>query len=239
VNIPGYRYIVANKEHSELAREIAHKSITLIRNENDILPLNISNDRKFLAVIISDREGQRVAVTRPNTTVTTEPAGAYFAQRLQARYNNIEIVRVDPRSNQIEYDSLLVKVSQSDVVIGASFVKARSSQGNIAIQEDMRKALISVTETATPFVLISFGDPYFIKTIPNVDAYICAYSAAEASVEAAVETLVGVNNPSGRLPITIPDIAPYGMGLKYSEDVIIVEELEMIIEKELQEIDDD
>lgn len=238
VDVPGYRSIVANEEHRHLAREIARKSMTLVRNENDLLPLRTGEEKSILAVIIADREEQRVAVTRPNATSPTEPAGEYFIRQLQARYENVDAVLLDPRSNRTEFDSLLVKASQADVVVGAAYVRARSSQGEIAIPDEMREALIAVSESATPFVLISFGDPYFIKNVPDVDAYLCAYSSAEASVEAAAETLAGITNPSGRLPVTIPGVAPFGIGLVYPGDVII-EEKEVVGKEEIPGIDVD
>jgi len=238
VDVPGYRSIVASNEHRELAIEIARKSMTLVRNENDILPVLIDDDKRIHVVVIADRRNQQVAVTRPYSTRHTEPAGEYFIRQLRARYNNVDVFRLDPRSNQIEIDSLMNKLSESDIVIGAAYVQARSSQGDIAIPEEMRRALVSISETGIPYVLVSFGDPYFIKNVPDVDAYLCAYSSAEASVEAAVETILGVNNPEGLLPVTIPGIAPFGTGLFY-RDIQIIEEKEIVPEEEVPGINID
>jgi beta-N-acetylhexosaminidase len=157
---------------------------------------------------------------------------------LRAWHGNIEVFRLDPRSNRIDFDSLMVKVSESDIVIGAAHVHARSSQGDIVVPDEMRRALVSVGETNTPYVIISFGDPYFIRNVPNVQAYLCAYSSAEASVEAVVETIIGVNNPSGRLPVTIPGIASFGTGLSYT-DTILIDEIRVEEEEEVPAINID
>lgn len=238
VDVPGYRSIVAHNDHRELAREIARNSMTLVRNENNVLPVLIDSGKKILIVIIADRENQQVAVTRPYAARPTEPAGEYFIRQMRERYNNVEAFRLDPRSNRIEIDSLMAKVRESDIVVGAAHVQARSSQGDIAIPEEMRRALVSISETGIPYVIVSFGDPYFIKNVPEVDAYLCAYSSAEASVEAAVETIFGVNYPAGRLPVTIPDIAPFGTGLFYG-DIQIIDEKKIVPDEEIPGINID
>ncbi len=218
VDVPGHRSVVANNEHRELAREIARESITLVRNENDVLPLYSDRDRDkaILIVIMTDREDHRVAVHRPGSSATSEPVGSYFARLMQSGFENVDVVRLDPRSNQLEYDSLMIKVAKSDMVIGSAHVQTRSNIDELAIPEKMQEALTAISKSSVPFALVSFGDPYFIKNVPEVNAYLCAYSSADASVEAAVETLIGLNNPSGRLPVTIPDIAPFGTGLFYT-----------------------
>jgi beta-N-acetylhexosaminidase len=225
VDIPGYRSVIANDRHRELAKEIAGKSITLVRNIGSVLPLTKHPDRNLLVVIIADRINQQVPVTRPRAPAPTEPAGDFFVQQLRTYVDKVEVIRIDPRSNEIEFEALLEKVNRSDIVIGAAYVQARSHQGDIAIPDPMREALVAATKSATPFILVSFGDPYFIQNMPDVDAYMCAYSSAEASIEAAVESIVGVRNPGGMLPVTIPGIAPFGAGLIYTEMPVIRERL--------------
>jgi beta-N-acetylhexosaminidase len=238
VPVPEYRSVVGNVEHRELAAEIAREAMTLVRNNDEVLPLNDDADKIVLAIIIADRQGQRVAVTRPSSSATDEPAGVYFVQNLRARYKNVEVVRLDPRTNRIEYDSLFTKAARSDYIVGAAYVQARSHQGDIRIPDEMREALVALSREDRPFVLISFGDPYFIRNVPEVDAYLCAYSSAEASVEAAVETILGYNNPKGKLPVTIPGIASYGAGLEYTVVKQPDEDIE-IPEEEVPEIDID
>lgn len=237
INVPGHRSVVANNEHRELSREVARKSITLIRNDDNLLPIRTEVDKNLLIIIITDRIGHQVTVNRSGSSETTEPIGSYFTRLMRARYDNVDVVRLDPRSNQIEYDSLMTKVSRADIVIGSTHVHARSHLEVLAIPEEMREALVNISKSQTPFVLVSFGDPYFIKNVPDVNAYLCAYSSAEASTEAVVETIVGVNNPTGKLPITIPDIAPFGTGLFYT-DVRDIEDFDIVPEeKEVTEIE--
>lgn len=238
VDIPGHRLIIANNDHLDLAREIARRSMTLVRNEHDILPLQTDEDKKILVVVIADRENQQVAVTRSQTIAPLEPVGEYFIRLMRAWNDTIDVFRLDPRSNQIDFDSLAAKVAESDIVIGAAHVHARSSQGDIVVPDQMRRALVSISETNTPYVMISFGDPFFIRNVPDVHAYLCAYSSAEASVEAVVETIIGANNPTGRLPVTIPGIASFGTGLSYT-DTILIDELKVEEEEEVPAINID
>ena len=239
VDVPGHRSVVANNAHMDLAREIARKSMTLVRNDNEILPVYSGDDKNILIVIMTDREDHRITVNRRGSSAATEPVGVYFTRLMQSRFKNVDVVRLDPRSNEIEYDSLMVKVEESDIVIGSAHVQARSHLEELAIPQKMQEALLAISNSSVPFALVSFGDPYFIKNVPDVDAYLCAYSSAEVSVEAAVETIIGMNNPTGRLPVTIPEIASFGTGLFYTSTPGLEDEELVPEEEEIPEIEVD
>ena len=64
-------------------------------------------------------------------------------------------------------------------------------------------------------VVISFGNPYLIMDLPEVDAYLCAYDIIVISQRAAVAAIFGEFNPTGRLPVSIPNLYKRGHGLSY------------------------
>ncbi len=214
-----FRQVVANREHADLALEAARKSITLVRNDGDVLPLQPTSEKKVLVVVISDREDLRVNVGRSRVVQPNEPVGQYFSQLLRGYHTNVETIRLDPRSNRIEFDTLSQRAMESDVVIAVSYVQARSYQGEIGIPEQMHAALQHIIDMDQPFILVSLGDPYFIYNFPDVDAYLTAYHSAEPSVEAVVETIFGKNIPTGKLPVSIPGVAAAGAGLTYEKAV--------------------
>ncbi|MEX0686846.1 MAG: glycoside hydrolase family 3 N-terminal domain-containing protein [Balneolales bacterium] len=209
------RPIVANREHQDLSREVARRSMTLVRNKDDVLPLNPRGRKKVLIISITDREDQMMLPTRAEYGLPYHPTGNYFTELFRREYGNIEVMKLDPRSNQQEIESLLVKAKKADVIIGASYILSRSGAGSIGIPEDNMKALRQIALMDKPFILTSFGDPYFISTVPGVQAYLCAYSDSEAAIEAAIQTIFGKNNPLGTLPVTIPGYGDFDQGLNY------------------------
>jgi beta-N-acetylhexosaminidase len=62
-------------------------------------------------------------------------------------------------------------------------------------------------------IVVSFGSPYLLQQFPDVQAYLCAYGAAESSQRAALGALFGEYELRGRLPVTLPGLAALGYGL--------------------------
>ena len=57
---------------------------------------------------------------------------------------------------------------------------------------------------------MSFASPYYLSTLPQVDAYVCTYSYLDDSQDAAAKALLGLAPMTGRLPVTIPGFYAYG-----------------------------
>ncbi|MEX0779567.1 MAG: glycoside hydrolase family 3 N-terminal domain-containing protein [Balneolales bacterium] len=217
IDINLIRAAVANAEHQELAREVARQSITLVRNEDNVLPLNSGDRKKVVIVNITDREDQMLMTTRASFGQPSQPTGDYFVQLFRNNYGPVEVVKLDPRSNEEEIEKLLNKARRADIIVGASYILSRSGAGSIGIPDENVTALQAIAAMDKPFILTSFGDPYFISTIPGLKAYLAAYSDSEPVIESAIETIFGKNNPKGLLPVTIPGYGEYGQGLRYNE----------------------
>jgi len=61
-------------------------------------------------------------------------------------------------------------------------------------------------------VVVAVGNPYLAKDFPEVQNYLCTFSAAPVSEVSAAKALFGEIEVRGRLPVTIPGIAARGAG---------------------------
>lgn len=61
-------------------------------------------------------------------------------------------------------------------------------------------------------VVVAVGNPYLAKDFPEVQNYLCTFSAAPVSEISAAKALFGEIEIHGRLPVTIPGIAARGVG---------------------------
>ena len=61
---------------------------------------------------------------------------------------------------------------------------------------------------------VSFGSPYFLRHIPEVDAYVCLYKNTPETQAIAARALAGEMDVTGKLPVSIPDLYPVGQGLE-------------------------
>ncbi|HXH39031.1 MAG TPA: beta-N-acetylglucosaminidase, partial [Thermoanaerobaculia bacterium] len=100
----------------------------------------------------------------------------------------------------------------ADVVIFAMAVRARSGSGSIAVPE-VARTLLATLGAKVPTIAISFGTPYLLREIPSVGTYFCAYGIQPVVQIAAVQGLFGEAPVTGKLPVTIPGLAPRGTGI--------------------------
>ena len=65
-------------------------------------------------------------------------------------------------------------------------------------------------------ILVAMCNPYLAKDFPEVQNYLCTFSAAPVSEVSAVKALFDEIEIHGQLPVSVPGIARRGAGLKVS-----------------------
>nr|WP_230500992.1 glycoside hydrolase family 3 N-terminal domain-containing protein [Sutcliffiella rhizosphaerae] len=187
--------VVGSDEHKQIEKEAAERSITLVKNES-VLPLT------------SERKENVVVVGRTN---------------LQDLANAVQAIH--PNANIIEAPAdFRLTSTQLEQIRGASAVIVGTSTANVAGRSpenaQMRMVQTIVAETEAPVIAVGIRNPYDIMAYNEVDAYIAQYGFRPASFLATAATIFGENNPSGKLPVTIPGfdggtLYEYGHGLAY------------------------
>ena len=61
-----------------------------------------------------------------------------------------------------------------------------------------------------PVAIVSLASPYYITSVPDIDAYVCTYSYLDDAQTAAANAVLGRAPMLGKLPVTIPGMYPYG-----------------------------
>lgn len=188
--------VVGATEHKGVEAEVAAKSITVVKNDGKLLPLNREEDMKIVVV------------------------GAFsfiesFYAQVNSQYENSTLVKL--KSNQTSLtNSQKQTIEKADVVIIGSYTS--SADGRLPTL-DLTKLYNEVISFNQPTVAVSFGTPYDVMAYPNVNAYIAQYGFGEASFEATVNVIFGKTKSSGILPVTIPSynggvLFEFGTGLQ-------------------------
>jgi beta-N-acetylhexosaminidase len=206
--------VVGSRENRLLARQIARSAITVARNDSALLPLQPYPKRRVVSVIISDTEDNRTEVNRPGSQWPNEPFGAYFMQQLRRRAGSVESHKLTPSSTLASFDSVLSRIARADLVLLPLYVKVRTASGSIGVPENLLPFLAGLRASGKPVVLIALGNPYAVAAFPTATAVLCSYGDSEPLVEATVEALFGEIDVTGRLPVTIPGLFPFGAGLQ-------------------------
>ncbi len=195
--------VVSNPGFNEIARQIAEHSITLVRDEHKMLPLNAEGgNRRLLNITFTDEDDR--AITRP------------FVEQLRQRTGQIETITLDHRSSESEIARVFSRLDENrfDAVIFSVAVRARSGKGSVALPPAGKRIADELINRKLPLVVISFGNPYLLTAIPESPSYLLAYSPFPVSQLAAAKAVFGEIEINGKLPVSLPGLYSRGHGLK-------------------------
>ena len=189
---------VNTQESNALAQQIADESITLVKDNRNILPLKSKNG-KTLLINLSDG----------NNNINA----GYFSEQMKYTNANTDEVNYFSEISSNELNGLISKADQYDVVIAAIYAKVRYGTGKISMLPSQVQLLNSLNSTGNKLIVISFGNPYLLKEFPEINNYICAYGDADVSVKAAIKAIYGDITFKGKLPVSIDENNKVGKGL--------------------------
>lgn len=204
-----------NPEHRKFAREIGAKSIVLLKNENQLLPLSPAT--------------KKVAIIGPFAKATVENHGFWSiafpddSQRIVTQFDGIK-AQLDKNSellyakgcNANDNDKSLFAeavetANKADVVImtlgeGHAMSGEAKSRSNIhfsGVQEDLLK---EIAKTGKPIILmINAGRPLvFDWASENIPTIVYTWWLGTEAGNSIADVLFGKINPGGKLPMTFP-----------------------------------
>lgn len=190
--------VVGSGAHLAFADSAASRSITLVRDEARLVPM----DGLSLAPTLHLRYA-------PSTRLW---ANRGFATGLAERAFDLTEIRLDERSDSAAYARAMDALASADRVIVSAYVSASAGSTEDALPEPLRE-LVTSAAVSRPTVLISFGNPYLLSAVPEVGSYLLAWGDRDVSQRAAVAALFGEEAISGRLPIPLPPFHALGSGL--------------------------
>ena len=195
--------VVGAPSSKALALRIARDAVTVLGNEDRILPLPEAGARKVLDLIVADSDDPE--------------AGSNFHAQLRARLGDVREFRIDPRSNDMDFDSAAAAARNSDLIVCQCQLSTRSGAMTGFVNPRQKELLNRIASYRRPLLGISFGNPYVAMELPRFDAYICGYSDADCIEQATAEVVFGEESPRGKLPVNIPGLYKFGDGVTYAK----------------------
>jgi beta-N-acetylhexosaminidase len=211
VNLDALPAIVGSRAHQAVADEVSRKSITLVKDERNQVPLKLAPDAQLLYLSILDTPGGwRIAA----------PSRAFIPE-LKRRWRGVTSVELSERSTANELELVRAMSARYDAVIASVFVRASSGSGRMDLPANMQTVLRAIArqtgQSRTPFVAVIFGNPYTATFLPEVPAVLLTYDYYDRAERSAVKALVGEAAITGTLPIGLPGLAERGAGLTRQE----------------------
>jgi len=183
-------------EHHAVAREIAEESIVLLKNQNELLPLNIDHIKKL-------------AVIGPNSNKKHSFGGGSAIVR--AKYEITPLKGIKSKcKGKVKIISKPEKADAVILVVGLSHKKFYDSENvDKLILELPSEQIELINETVkknpkTIIILIN-GSPISMDGwLENVPAVLEAWYPGMEGGNAIANIIFGDVNPSGKLPVTFP-----------------------------------
>lgn len=207
VNLESVPLTVGGRKNDAVARTISERSITLIKDTRNSVPLPTPKSGSVLYLSVLDYpSGWRIAA--PSRSVI--PA-------LRARWANVEAVEISDRATPSELDLVRAMADNYDAIVAGVFVRASSGSGRLDLAPAVVRLLQDLSRGTErrkqPFVTMFFGNPYTPMFVPEVPAMMLTYDFSDYAEVSAVKALAGEIPINGKLPIALPGMFPIGHGI--------------------------
>jgi beta-N-acetylhexosaminidase len=183
------------QEAYDLKRILYREAITLICNDNNILPL--TRNKSICYVQIGSTEAS--------------PFGKTLAQQFSLSLN----ILLPSEISEFDKNNLFSQIKVDDTVVIGMVGMTRAAAQQYGITESIKKVINELKDYCTNVILVIFGSPYSLKWFEDIPAIIVAYEDDPDAQVGAAEVISGALSPKGKLPVTASDKFPFGLGLSY------------------------
>jgi beta-glucosidase-like glycosyl hydrolase len=207
VSLDAIPTVVGGREHAKIARDVSQRSVTLLKDDRNHVPLRVPRESAVLYLSVLDYPGGwRIA--SPSRTVIPE---------LRQRWPTLTAIELSDRSTPAEIDLVRATAARYDAIVVSVFVRASSGSGRMDLAPPVTRLLQDLARTTAntpkPFVTMFFGNPYVPMFVPELPAVLLTYDFYDHAELSAVRALAGEAPIGGRLPITLPGLFDAGFGL--------------------------
>ncbi|MFY7839969.1 MAG: glycoside hydrolase family 3 N-terminal domain-containing protein, partial [Lacibacter sp.] len=196
-----------NAKTDAFRKLLAQRSATLVRNEQQMLPLSTAAMSFVSKVTGAEKRVAYVAIgTATENTMTQKMRNDLKADVFFFSYKS--------DAGRILSLVELLKHNYSHVVIGLHNY-SRRPQNNFGISGtalQLANSLLQLPNAA----LVLFGNPYAMKNFCDAKTALVCYEDDAYTQQAAFDIIYGTQKPSGKLPVTVCEQLKFGTGITYS-----------------------
>jgi beta-N-acetylhexosaminidase len=190
-----------NPPHARyLSHRLAERSMTLLRNQRNILPLQRLDTLRIATLVLGG-----------------SPADTTDFQRAVADYDaQIAHFHLPAAPTMDELTDIRAKLFSYDVVLVALQSLGRLPATNFGIAPEAQLLLRELTKPGQRVVLSVFGSAYAVAKVRDYDrasAVVLAYQESTEAQQLAAQLIFGGIGAGGKLPVTVANNLPAGFGL--------------------------
>lgn len=200
-------------EFLDASLEVAKKSLVLLKNKNNVLPLKANQKIAFVGPLVSDeynmigswaalgdRNGFATSVKEGVTNYLKNVSNVTFDQGVEIQSTKRDMMQ-KALDNAKNADVIVAIMGERENMSGEA-----ASRTNIDLPGLQKEFLAELKKLGKPIVLVLLnGRPLTLTwEDENMDAILEAWWPGTRGGDAIAQTLYGANNPNGKLPMTFP-----------------------------------
>lgn len=201
VDLNALRFLVGDSSNLQIARKVAEKSITLVKDSLRSVPVAVKT-AKVLSITLARRSDLG--------------AGNAFNAELRTGLPNLRTEFMSTEDATLNFPRLIAAADSADVTIVGSYVGQNWDAVTASAPQAFASFLQTLMQRGRNPIVVAFGNPYLLQQLPWVGTYLVAWGGSPVSQTAAARALLGTTAISGHLPITIPPYASRGTGIERS-----------------------
>src|SRR5215216_252436 len=148
--------VVGSKDVVALATEIAEHAVTLVRDEDKLVPpKNLKPESRVFNLAVTNGDDRNWIANA-------------FVSRLNSGGVKVETVVLDERSTDQDVQKVIERAKSADLVLASLYGRVRSGQAmSVGIPDPGARALSTLIAAKSPIVGVSFGNPYLLQSFPG------------------------------------------------------------------------
>ncbi|AUC76935.1 beta-glucosidase BglX [Olleya sp. Bg11-27] len=216
--------VIGSQEIHDAALDMAKKSIVLLKNENNILPLKKDGQKiALIGALASDKTSPlgswRIAAKDSTAVSVLEGLKQYSGNTITyAKGADVSIGKTEfafevkiNTTDKSEFNQAIKVAKQADVVVmvlgehgfQSGEGRSRTELGLPGVQQELLEAIYKVNKNIV--LVLNNGRPLTINWADdNIPAIVEAWQLGTQTGNAVAQVLYGDYNPSGKLPMTFP-----------------------------------
>ena len=223
-NVEREKEVIGSKEMHDAALDMAKKSIVLLKNDNNVLPLKKNGQKiALIGALASDKNSPlgnwRLAAKDDSAVSVLEGMKAYDGNELnyaegatlylgKTNFPSELVLNTTDRSKFQEAINIAKKADVVVMVLGevgyqSGEARSRANLDLPGLQQELLETIFKVNKNIV--LVLNNGRPLTITWADeNIPAIVEAWQLGSQAGNAVAQVLYGDYNPSGKLPMTFP-----------------------------------
>ncbi|GCE14731.1 beta-N-acetylhexosaminidase [Tengunoibacter tsumagoiensis] len=179
--------VIGSAAHQQLRDQAYEQAITVVKNEQQLIPLHINADQRLL-VLFSEMGSQTQAVD------AFQPEEALLSC-LKKHYPQLTSYTVLRTANEHEQAQFQQRLAEADIILVVTI--------NASLDPFQAEVMQQVLRTGKATIGLAIYNPYDLLAFPELKTYLVTYEVTEPALQAAARVISGDIVALGKLPVSL------------------------------------